>query len=156
MIAILSGFLSGCAERAVTRQPAVPRNIKMRSVRKRTSKHQCSFGFIRAKIKIMLIAKSVTRGPAVQPKFKQKIIRKIIKFVAGGRRPQPRPVQQIAEHIGLPESVASAYMDMLTTQQFRVHRTRESDMEGAHICFLSRDGIDGYVVERDKQDSNTV
>lgn len=96
----------------------------------------------------MLIAKWETRTP-VEPKFKQEIIRKILKFVIESRPRRPRSIQDIAEHIKLPESEALAYMDILTKQQHWVRRTREGAQEGYHIRFASRDGFEGYVFERD-------
>ncbi len=90
-----------------------------------------------------LIAQYETRSP-VEPKFKQEIIHKILQFIIESRR--PRSIQDIAIHIGLPESDTLAYMDILTKQPHWVGRARDS----AHIRFVSRDGFDGYALERDE------
>jgi hypothetical protein len=90
-----------------------------------------------------LIAKHETRNP-IEPKFKGDIKYRICKFVMESR--QPRSIQDVAEHLSLPESETLEYMDYLTKQPHWVGLARES----AHIRFVSRDGIDGYVFERDK------
>jgi hypothetical protein len=90
-----------------------------------------------------LIAQYETRSP-VEPKFKREIIYKIRKFVIESRR--PRSLQDIAGHVSLSESETLEYMGILVKQPHWVGRTRER----AHICFMSRDGFDGYVFEKGK------
>jgi hypothetical protein len=90
-----------------------------------------------------LIAQWESRSP-VEPKLKQEIFRQIYKYIIENRR--PRPLENIAARIRLPESETLEYMDIVLKQSISVGPKQES----AHIRFVSRDGFDGYLLEKDK------